>query len=454
MTATSYPGFRWEITSQGMGVRMQSVWVGEKRLGLMTVSGFQDVPGLGLLPKGRVVGGPGIARGARARLLRHGTVIAEDLRIGALIKKAGIGSGLEPRERVGILERCMPAIGHRHVLKGDQIQAYVRAEPAGVSSDLVLGYQDPLPEHRRGLGRAEVRGVAGDPLAGSVARAAVTEGRLAVGDRVRVLRDGRPVVEALRLLALADGNGGPEDDLLQGSTGTLYLGHPDVRPGDVVQAYDVPPPQRTEERKQILTVLLAGSNAMVATARVQPVPSSPHGGQELAVGHRARVLRDRVVVADGLTIGDVREPGLLQTVAVDYGSKARAGWLDVGVDFPGLRNGDEIEPYEVVPADHEPTPQIKRPESIRFMVGVTVVLGAVVALFGSLAVWAGVTAWQSFRTPPADDTGLDGGSALGLTLFFTAITAVFAWMLVMGHRHQRRRREHARRRTGPRRFRG
>ncbi|MDL4814091.1 hypothetical protein [Actinomadura opuntiae] len=428
---------------------MQSIWVGEKRLCQVTVSGFQDVPGFGLLPEGRVNGGGKILRGARARLLRHGVLIAEDLRIGALMRRTALNSRLEAKERVDILGRCILAIGHRHVFDGDQIQAYVRANPAGVRADLVLGYQDPFPEQRRLLGRAEVREVAADPLAGPVARAVVAEGRLAVGARVRVVRDGRPVVEALRLLALADGDGGPLDELPRGSAGTLVLGHFDVRPGDIVQAYDVLPARQTEGRKRLLTVMSAGSNAMVAVARVQPVQFSPHGGEELAVGHRARVLRDQVVVADGLTIGFVHEPGMLREVAVDYGTKARVGWLDVGLDFPSLQHGDEIEPYEVLSADHEPEPEIKRPQSRRFMLGFTVGCGAVIALFGSLDIWAGVTAWRSFRTPPTDDTSLDWGSALGLALFFTVITAMCTWILVLGHIRQRQWRERARRRTTP-----
>ncbi|MFB4296424.1 hypothetical protein [Actinomadura sp. NTSP31] len=427
----------------------QTIWIGEKRLCQVTVSGFQDVPGFGPLPEGRVNGGGKIVRGARARLLRHGVVIAEDLRIGALMRRTFPRSRLEAEERVQILGRCIMAIGHRHVLDGDQIQAYVRPDPAGGSPDLVLGYQDPIPERRRLLGRAEVREVTPDPLAGPVARVVVAEGGLAVGARVRVVRDGRPVVEALRLLALADGGGGPLDELPQGSAGTLFLGHFDLRPGDIVHAYDVPPPQQTEGRKRLLTVMSAGSNAMVAVARVQPVQFSPHGGEPLAVGHRARVLRGQVVVADGLTIGLVQEPGMLQEVAVDYGTKARVGWLDVGVDFPGLRIRDEIEPYEVLPAEHEPEPEITRPQSRRFLVGFTVGVGAVIALFGSLDVWACVTAWRSFRTPPADDTTLDWGSALGLALFFTVITALSTWMLVLGHIRQRQWRERARRRTGP-----
>ncbi|GAA2124911.1 hypothetical protein [Actinomadura napierensis] len=428
---------------------MQTIWVGEKRLCQVTVSGFQDVPGFGLLPEGRVNGGGKIVRGARARLLRHGVVIAEDLRIGALMTRTYLRSRLEAKERVDILGRCVMAIGHRHVLDGDQIQAYVRTDPAGIRSDLAPGYQDPFPEQRRLLGRAEVREVAADPLAGPVARAVVAEGRLAVGARVRVVRDGRPVVEALRVLALADGGGGPLDELSHGCAGTLFLGHPDIRPGDIVHAYDVPPPQQTEGRKRLLTVMSAGSNAVVAVARVQPAQFSPHGGEQLAVGHRARVLRDEVVVADGLTIGFVQEPGLLREVAVDYGTKARVGWLDVGLDFPSLQHGDEIEPYEVLPADHEPEPEINRPVSRRFLVGYTVGCGAVIALFGSLDIWAGVTAWRSFRKPPTDDTTMDWGSALGLALFFTVITAMCTWMLVMGHIRQRQWRERARRRTAP-----
>ncbi|MFD0691659.1 hypothetical protein [Actinomadura fibrosa] len=425
----------------------QTVWVGEERLCLVTVSGLRDVPGFGALPRGRVTRGRAAVRGARARLLRHGVVVAEDLRIGALFRESRVASRLEAEERVDVLNRCVLAVGHRDVRRGDQIQVYARAG-AGVPADQVPGYQDALAHDRRLLGRAEVREVSEDSLAGPVAHAVLAEGALTPGDRVRVVRDGRPVIEALRLLALTDADGGPLNVLAaEGAGAALLLGRPDVRPGDVVEAFDVPAPRYTEGRKQLLTVLGVRADGMVATARVQPDVRSPSGGEELAVGHRARVLRGQVVVADGLAVGHVRRPGITETMAADYASRARAGWFEVGVDLPGLRERDEIEPYEVLPADHEPAPAVELPESRRFMVGVTVGFGACVALSGFLAAAMGAKAWQAHRTPPPDDAA-GWPEFLALSLFFATLGVMFAWCLVLGHRRQRLRRGQVRRTSG------
>ncbi|WP_433477689.1 hypothetical protein ACQPZP_11910 [Spirillospora sp. CA-142024] len=314
--------------------------IGEERLCWMRVSGFREVPGFGDLPHGRVQAGH-LPRGARARLLRGGVLIAEDLRAGALVREKIIGTRLEARERVGEFRRVAVATGHGGVRADDHIEVYTRAEPAEAD------------RHRAGesaLGRATVRETTGDPLAGPGARVDTAEGRLRAGDRVRIVRGGRPVAEALRLLLLADEAGAPAGELAAGGRGSLYLGHPDLRPGDTVLAYGVPAPEWTEARTPTLSVTDIASAGATTRAAVLPIRSygtpSKDGTEGLAAGHRARVLRDKTVLADGLTIGGVSTQGLFeQAIRADSDYK-----MNVAIDFPDLREGDWIEPYRVLPA--------------------------------------------------------------------------------------------------------
>jgi hypothetical protein len=311
--------------------------MGEKRLCWMRVSSFREVPGFGELPQGRGQGGE-LSRGDRARLFRGGVLIAEDLRAGALIREKVIGTRLEARETIGQFRRVAVASGHGEVRSDDQFEFYTRAE-AG-----------PAPgEQERPLGRATVRETADDPLAGPGARVDATSGRLRTGDRVRIVRGGRPVAEALRLLLLADEAGRPAGELAAGGRGSVYLGHPDLRSGDTVLAYDVPAPVWTEQRTPTLSVTDIESADAVARAVVLPIRSyvlSPDPVEGLAAGHRARVLRDGTVIADGLTIGGVSAMGLLeQSLRTNADTKMR-----VAIDFPDLRKGDWIEPYQVLPA--------------------------------------------------------------------------------------------------------
>ncbi|WP_433467812.1 hypothetical protein [Spirillospora sp. CA-128828] len=313
--------------------------IGEERLCWMRVASFREVPGFGDLPQGWVQAGH-LPRGARARLLRGGVLIAEDLRAGALIREKIIGTRLEPREKIGEFRRVAVATGHGEVRTDDHIEVYTRAEPA--EADRHRAEEHPL-------GRATVRETTEDPLAGPGARVDAAEGRLRAGDRVRIVRGGRPVAGALRLLLLADEAGAPAGELAAGGRGSLYLGHPDLRPGDTVLAYGVPAPERTEARTPTLSVTDIESAGEVARAVVLPIRSyvlSPDPVEGLAAGHRARVLRDKTVIADGLTIGGVSAMGLLeQSIRVNADNKLR-----VGIDFPDLRKGDWIEPYRVLPA--------------------------------------------------------------------------------------------------------
>ncbi|MEO3823171.1 hypothetical protein [Actinomadura sp. B10D3] len=135
----------------------------------------------------------------------------------------------------------------------------------------------------------------------------LAEGKPAVGDPVRVLRGGRPVAETLR----------------------------------------------TESRANLLDVrVVKHADSTVAVAAAAPVMMAPAKGKEPAVGFRARVLRNRVVIADGLTIGYYPDMNTLprdQRFHVRIsGTSEKLTVFNIGLHFPDLRLRDEIEPYQVV----------------------------------------------------------------------------------------------------------
>jgi hypothetical protein len=337
-----------------------SNWIGERRICWIRVTGLKNVRGFGRLPKGRMselwLFGGGDIHGARARLFRDGVLIAEDLHVGAVITRLGKVKWL------GILPVCVVATGYGDVRKGDRIEVYTRAEAADGDPGLVPGYQDLL-DRREERGRAEVDEVDSGPLSSRVARVTPTGGRLAVGDRVRVLRGGRPVAEALRLLSMTDPGGRPIGEASAGGGASLYLGFHGLRPGDTVVAFDVPPPAWTEARAGLLDVReVMRSDSAVAQAVATPVLMAPGEGREPVVGFRARVLRDRVVIADGLTIGyfpDMKAvpPASRRFVQTAGKSSVAVAAFHIGLDFPDLRLRDEIEAYEVVPAGTSPKPR-------------------------------------------------------------------------------------------------
>ena len=138
------------------------------------------------------------------------------------------------------------------------------------------------------------------------------------------------------------------DALAAGGHATVYLGHDGLRDGDAVLAYAVPAPASAEERTSTLSVTDIESSGAMVRAMALPIRDyveSANPAEGLAAGHRARVLRDRTVIADGLRIGSVVAQGLLEaSLRSDSNRKIR-----VSVNFPDLREGDWIEPYRVVP---------------------------------------------------------------------------------------------------------
>ncbi|MGK5558697.1 hypothetical protein ACSNOI_44555 [Actinomadura kijaniata] len=330
-----------------------STRLGENRLGGISVSGFGKTSSLGLLPQGRVSDGE-VTRGARARLLRGGVVIAEDLHVGALIREKAVGRRLEARESVRASRRCMVAIGRGDVQEGDHIEVYTRARTDGLAPDLVPGYQ-VLPDQREELGRAEIHELSSVPLAGPVARATLSTGNLRPGDRVRILRDGQPVAEALRLLFMTDQDERPISEAATGDRVSLCLGYSGLRPGDTVVAFDVPLPEWTEARTARLKVFFTHSAGDLSMGEAVPFRKSPAGRRPLTAGHRARLLRNGIVVADKLTIAHLRRAGRIRDEISEATEQARHR-TEVWLDFPGLRKGDQIEPYEVIPTGQPPDP--------------------------------------------------------------------------------------------------
>ncbi|MFI0445367.1 hypothetical protein [Actinomadura sp. 6N118] len=321
----------------------QSIWVGEKRLSWGLVNQFRDVPGFGRLPELQVFGGA-IVQGARARLVRAGAVVVEDLHVGAVIREKIIGSRLESVDKT--VRKCAVATGHQDFQFGDHLELYLRADDQRLDPALVPGYQDGPAEYEQRLGQAEVREVS-DSLAGPVAHAAVTQGRLAVGSRVRVVRNGQPVAEALRLLFMGDETGRMVNELTGGSGTALYLAHPGLRPGDTVQAYEVAPPPWIEVRISRLEVIEANPDGPGARAWVRRLDFGSLSDPEPAVGQRARVLRDDVVIADGLTLGHLAEDGLGAQILRSSLKPNLQDAIQLGLDFPHLNQHDIIELYQL-----------------------------------------------------------------------------------------------------------
>jgi hypothetical protein len=236
---------------------------------------------------------------------------------------------------MGLMRECMVALGHGDVREDDRIEIYLRGAPP---SDLIHQSASEGPE--RVIGKARLRVVNDDPLAGPVGQG-VSEGMLPVGARARVSRDGHVVAEALRILAVADGAGRLVDELPPDGAGSFYLGHFDLRPGDIVTAYDVPPRTWREVRGKTLRAAEVHLHGELAIAAVMRDVSG------LAVGHRARVIRKNIVIADGLTIEYLPEIRLRDRLSKWQVPQAAESYL--GLAFPGLRRGDYIQAYRLLP---------------------------------------------------------------------------------------------------------
>ncbi len=289
------------------------------------------LPGLGELPGGQVSIGRAV-RGARARLLRGDRILADNLRLGIMVRKKFFSSDVEPVTDAGFLKDVFVAVGRTDLGRGDSLELY---------TDDTVGPDLSQPD-----GVAQVVAPAYDQLTGFHVQVVVRDGVLRFGSLVSLSRGGQP----MRVLGLF--GPGPVPELPAGQQGTVLLGFQcDVPPmaGDALTAFQEPSHDYLERREGVAVVHGLndlGNGSVVAAVEV------PEGrGSLFTVGTRARVLRPMgttfnersTVVASDLRILSLARGG----VAVRTNGGTRT--FTVGLAFRDLRQNDTIEAY--VPAD-------------------------------------------------------------------------------------------------------
>lgn len=293
------------------------------------------LPGLGELPGGQVSIGRAV-RGARARLLRGDRILADNLRLGIMVRKKFFSSDVEPVTDAGFLKDVFVAVGRTDLGSGDSLELY---------TDDVVG-----PDLSRPDSVSQVVAPAYDQLTGFHVQVVVRDGVLRFGALVSLSRGGQP----MRVLGLF-GPAGVLEELPAGQQGTVLLGFQcDVPPmaGDALTAFHEPSHDHLERREGVAVVHGLndlGNGTVVAAVEV------PEGrGSLFTVGTRARVLRPNgttfnersTVVASDLRILSLARGG----VAVRTNGGTRT--FTVGLAFRDLRQNDTIEAY--VPADLVP----------------------------------------------------------------------------------------------------
>ncbi|SEF36678.1 hypothetical protein SAMN05421837_11199 [Amycolatopsis pretoriensis] len=293
------------------------------------------LPGLGELPGGQVSIGRAV-RGARARLLRGDRILADNLRLGIMVRKKFFSSDVEPVTDAGFLKDVFVAVGRHDLVKGDALELY---------TDDVVG-----PDLSRRESVSQVVAPGYDQVTGFHAQVVVRDGVLRFGSLVSLSRGGQP----MRVLGLF-GPAGVLEELPAGQQGTVLLGFQcDVAPmaGDGLTAFEEPSHDHLERREGVAVVHGLndlGNGTVVAAVEV------PEGrGSLFTVGTRARVLRPNgttfnersTVVGSDLRILSLARDG----VAVRTNGGTRT--FTVGLAFRDLRQNDTIEAY--VPADLVP----------------------------------------------------------------------------------------------------
>jgi hypothetical protein len=310
--------------------------VTEVRVGLIefgkALNDTITLPGLGELPGGQVSIGRAV-RGARARLRRGDRVLADNLRLGIMVRKKFFSSDVEPVTDAGFLKDVFVAVGRRDIGNGDSLELY---------TDDAVG-----PDTSRQDGLAVVLAPAYDQLTGFHVQVRPQTGVLRSGALAALLRGGRPVGEPLRVLGLF-GPAGPVEELPAGQPGTALLGFQcDVPPmaGDALTAFHEPAHDHLERREGAAVVhgvTDLGNGSTVAAVEV------PEGrAAQFTVGTRARVLRPAgttfnersTVVAAELPILSLATGGV--AVRTTAGSRV----FTVGLGTRDVRENDTIEAY-------------------------------------------------------------------------------------------------------------
>ncbi len=317
----------------------------EVRVGLIefgkALNDSVSLPGLGELPGGQVSIGRAV-RGARARLKRADRILADNLRLGIMVRKKFFSSDVEPVTDAGFLKDVFVAVGRRDIGNGDALELY---------TDDAVG-----PDLSRQEGVAQVVAPAYDQLTGFHVQVLVREGVLRFGALTALSRGGQP----MRVLGLF--GPGPVDELPAGQPGTVLLGFQcEVPPmaGDALTAFHEPSHDHLERRDGVAVV--HGLNDLANGSVVAAVEVPEGRGSLFTVGTRARVLRPvgttfnerNTVIASDLRILSLARGG----VAVRTNGGERT--FTVGVAFRDLRPNDVIEAYvpaEVAPLAPPPLP--------------------------------------------------------------------------------------------------
>jgi hypothetical protein len=315
--------------------------VTEVRVGLIefgkALNASVTLPGLGELPGGQVSAGRAV-RGARARLRRADRILADNLRLGIMVRKKFFSSDVEPVTDAGFLKDVFVAVGRTDLGPGDALELY---------TDDTIG-----PDTSRHDGFAAVLAPAYDQLTGFHVQVQAQNGVLRFGALTGLFRGGRPVGQPMRVLGLF-GPAGPLPELPAGQSGTVLLGFQcDVPPmaGDALTAYEEPSSEFLERREgtaHVHGVNDLGNGSVVAAVEV------PDGRTNnlLTVGRRVRLLRPvgttfnerSTVVATDLRILSVARGGVAMRTA------AGTGVFTLGLATREVRENDIIEAY--VPAE-------------------------------------------------------------------------------------------------------
>ncbi|RZQ64632.1 ComEA family DNA-binding protein [Amycolatopsis suaedae] len=316
----------------------------ERRIGLIefgkALNNSVSVPGLGELPGGQVSAGRA-TRGARARLIRFDRVVADNLRLGIVVRKKFFSSDVEPVTEAGFLKDVFVVTGRDDLGNGDALELY--------SDDTAL------PDTSRQVGLAQVHAPAFDEITGVRLQVHQHSGVLREGSLVGLLRGGRGGGLPMRVLRLL-GPVGPVPELRAGQPGTVLLGFQcevPPMPGDALACFHEPEQEYLEQREGIAVV--HGLNPLPdgSVVAAVEVPEQVKSNQ-ITVGSMVRVLRPAgttfnersTVVATGLRVTSLSRNNVMVP------SARGTGVFTVGLTRGDVREGDTIEVH--VPAPGTP----------------------------------------------------------------------------------------------------
>ncbi|SDZ25202.1 DNA uptake protein ComE [Amycolatopsis xylanica] len=332
----------------------------EVRLGLIefgkALNDTVTVPGLGQLPGGQVSVGRA-TRGARARLVRNDRVLAEDLRLGIMLRKKFLSSELEPRTEAGFLRDVFVAVGRRDIVPGDALELY---------ADNEIG-----PDTSSQVGVAQVHAPGHSFLTGFHAQVRQHEGTLRDGALIGHFRGGQVIGSPMRVLGLS-GPAGPIPEVPAGQYATALLGFQCAAPpmpGDMLAVYPEADREYLEHREGIAVVHgvnLLGDGSAVAAVEVPEQMAR----NVLTAGSLARLIRPNgvgmettsTVVRTGIKVTSLARGNMI----IPAGSGT--GVFTMGLSTQDVQANDVVETYVPAPgtrADQQlaPPPLPEAPSS-------------------------------------------------------------------------------------------